>query len=176
MDNSRRAGRLAASRRGAPSGRGRSVVAAPALRETSPRPSRPCLAEGLMRTIDRLSSNPAFSWLRGDAGRVRRAMMAQPPAVRLGLVLAPVLLLAGAAYWAAGTLTPSAPRYLAQGQAFSSDDLITVFRALNAKGIWYRPDDRRIEVAADQYAQAMALLGKLDIGPRSVDEIRRPSS
>ena len=125
-----------------------------------------------MRTIDRLTSIPAVSRLRREAGRVRRAMMAQHPAVRLGLVLAPMLLVAAASYWAAGTLTPAGPRYLAQGQAFPSDDLIAIFKALDAKGISYRPDDRKIEVAADQYEQAAALLAKLDVGPRRVTEIR----
>jgi type III secretory pathway lipoprotein EscJ len=128
-----------------------------------------------MRTIDRLSSTRAFSWLRGEAGRVRLAMMAQPPAVRLGLVLAPVLLLAGAGYWAAGTLTPPGPKYLGRGRVFSSDDLIKICKELDAKQVAYRPEGRKIEVAADQYDQAMAVLGKLSIGPRSVAEIRDSS-
>ena len=84
-----------------------SVVAAGGRRGRHPRSSRPCRAEGLMRTIDRLSSTAAVSWLRSGAGRLRRAMMAQHPAVRLGLVLAPVILLAAAGYWAAGTLAPA---------------------------------------------------------------------
>jgi Secretory protein of YscJ/FliF family len=128
-----------------------------------------------MRTIDRLSSTPAVSWLRREAGRLRRAMMAQHPAVRLGLVLAPMILVAAAGYWAAGTLAPAGPRYLAGGRAFSSDDLITIFRALDAKGIAYRPDDRRIEVAADQSDQATAVLAKLNVGQESVKEIRERS-
>ena len=70
-----------------------------------------------MPTNDRLSSTAAFSWLRGEAGRLRRAMMAQRLAVRMGLVLAPVLLLVAAAYWAAGTLASPGPRFLAQGRA-----------------------------------------------------------
>jgi hypothetical protein len=125
--------------------------------------------------MDRLSSHAAFSWLRGGAGRLRRALMAQHPAVRLGLILAPVMVLAAAGLWAAGTVVPAGPRYLAQGKAFSSDDLIAVVRALDGKAISYRPDDRRIEVAADQYEQASALLAKLEVGPHTVDEIRNPS-
>ena len=34
----------------------------------------------------------------------------------------------------------------------------------------------KVEVAADQYAQAMAAYAKLDLGPRPIDEIRDPSS
>jgi flagellar M-ring protein FliF len=128
-----------------------------------------------MRTIDRLSSNAGFSWLRGEAGRWRRAMMAQRPAVRMGLVLAPVLVLAAAGYWAAGTLAPSGPRYLAQGRAFSSEDLIQIFRSLDAQGISYRQDDHKVEVGADQFDQAVAAVGKLDVGPHAVSEIRETS-
>lgn len=130
-----------------------------------------------MRTIDRLSSHPVISWLRGEAGRARRAMGAQPAAIRIGLILTPVLLLAAAGYWAAGSLTPSGPRDLTRGRAFSSDDLIRICKELDAKQIpySYRPDDRRIEVAADQYGQAATLLAKLEIGPQSITEIREPS-
>lgn len=128
-----------------------------------------------MRTIDRLSSLAAVSWLRRGAGRVRRAMMAQRPAVRLALVLAPTMALAAAGYWVAGTLTPSGPRYLAQGRTFSSDDLIAIFKALDAKGISYRPDDRKVAVAVEQFDQANALLAKLDVGPHPLSEIREAS-
>ena len=86
-----------------------------------------------------------------------------------------MLMLAAVGYWTAGTLTPSGPRYLAQGRSFSSDDLITIFKALDAKAISYRPDDRKIEVAAEQYDQAVALLAKLDVGPRPFSEIREGS-
>jgi hypothetical protein len=125
-----------------------------------------------MRTIDRLSTTTAIAWLRGGVGRMRRAMMAQRRVVRLGLGLTPVVLLAAAGYWVAGALTPSGPRFLAQERAFASDDLITIFKAFDSKGISYRPDDRKIEVAADQYDQATAILDKLDIRPHSVDGIR----
>lgn len=128
-----------------------------------------------MRTIDRLSSIAAVSWLRDGAGRMRRAMMVRHPAVRLALILAPMLIMAAVGYWIAGTLTPSGPRYLAQGRSFSSDDLITIFKALDAKAISYRPDDRKIAVAAEQYDQAAALLAKLDVGPRPFSEIREGS-
>ena len=61
-----------------------------------------------MPMSDRLSSTAAFSWLRGEAGRLRRAMMARRLAVRVGLVLVPVLLLTAAGYWAAGRWCPPA--------------------------------------------------------------------
>jgi flagellar M-ring protein FliF len=129
-----------------------------------------------MSTIDRLASTAALSWLRGEAGRLRRAMMAQRLAVRMGLVLAPVLVLVAAGYWAAGSLAPSGPRFLAQGRAFSSEDLIKIFRSLDAKGISYRQDDHKVEVGADQFDQAVAIVAKLDVGPQAVSEIRETSA
>lgn len=125
-----------------------------------------------MRTIDRLSTTTAFSRLRNVAGRARRAMMRQRPAVRMAAILAPVLVVAVAGYWAAGTLVPSGPRYLASGQAFSSDDLILIERELVAKGVAYRIDDSRVVVEADQFDQAAAAIGKLNIGRHAISEIR----
>jgi hypothetical protein len=129
-----------------------------------------------MRTIDRLSSNAVVAWLRREGGRVRRAVMARPPAVRLALVLTPVLALTAAGYWAAGTLGSTGPRYLAQGRPFASDDLIAIFNALDAKNIWYRPDaDRRVTVLPEQYDQANRLVAGLNIGPRPLSELRESS-
>ncbi len=125
-----------------------------------------------MSTIDRLASTAAFSWLRGEAGRLRRAMMAQRLAVRVGLVLAPVLVLVVAGFWAAGSLAPAGPRFLAQGREFSSEDLIKIFRSLDAKGISSRQVDHKVEVGADQFDQAVAIVAKLDVGPQAVSEIR----
>lgn len=125
-----------------------------------------------MPTIDPLSSNTA-AWLRQGVGRLRRAMIARHPAVRLALVAATVLALAALGYWVAGTLAPTVPRRLGGGRPFASDDLITICKALDARGISYRPDDaHRITVAAEQYDQAAAIVAKLDIGPHSFSEIR----
>jgi hypothetical protein len=126
-----------------------------------------------MRTIDRLSSNAFVARLGRVGGRVRRALMARPPAVRLALVLAPVLALTAAGYWAAGTLGSTGPRHLAGGRPFASDDLIAIFNALDAKNIWYRPDaDRRVAVLPEQYDQAVKLVAGLNVGPRPFSELR----
>ncbi|MHB1562334.1 MAG: hypothetical protein ACYC61_33250 [Isosphaeraceae bacterium] len=125
-----------------------------------------------MRTIDRLSTTTAFSRLRDVAGRVRRAMMRQRPAVRMAAILAPLLVVAAAGYWAAGTLAPAGARYLAGSQAFSSDDLIVIERELVAKGIAYRVDESKVLVEADQFDQAAAAIGKLNIGRHAISEIR----
>lgn len=130
-----------------------------------------------MRTIDRLSTTTAFSSLRDAAGRVRRAMMRQRLTVRMVVILAPVLVATAAGYWAAGTLAPSGPRYLGGGQPFSSDDLIVIVRALNAKGIAYHVDDHKVEVEADQFDQAATVIAGLKVGREAVSDIReKPSS
>ena len=125
-----------------------------------------------MATSDSLSSSRIIAGLRDASGRIRLSMRARHPAVRLGLVLAPFFLLVAAGYWAAGTRAPLGLRHLAQGHAFSSDDLIKIFKALDESKIPYSPDDRRIKVAADQYDQATAILAKLDVGPRPINAIR----
>ncbi len=127
-----------------------------------------------MRTIDRLASTAALTWLRGRAGRVRWALMARSPGVRLALALAAALLLMAAGYWAAGTLSPSGPRYLSHNRQYSSDDLLIICKALDARGISYRPVDRMVEVAADQYDQAASIVGKLNVGPQPIDALREP--
>jgi hypothetical protein len=59
----------------------------------------------------------------------------------------------------------------------SSDDLIKVCRALDKERVDYRVDEqRRVEIAADQFDQAQMLVAKLDLGQHSIDEIRNESS
>ena len=128
-----------------------------------------------MPTIDRLSSTAAFSWLRGEAGRLRRAMMAQRPAVRMGLVLAPVLLLVAAVYWAAGTLASAGPRFLAQGRAFSSEDLITICRTWTPRGSLIALDDRQGPGPGRSVRSGGGPVAKLDVGPQPISEIREPA-
>ena len=127
-----------------------------------------------MQTLDRLSSTAPLSWFRAGMNRLWRAMMARRLAVRVGLVLALVLGVAAAGYWAASTLVPSGTRDLASGRSFSSEDVIKITQALDAKGISYRVDDRKIVIAAEQYDQAVAVFAKLHVGPMTFDEIRSP--
>jgi type III secretory pathway lipoprotein EscJ len=127
-----------------------------------------------VRTIDRLSYRSALPWLRQGVDRLRRALQARRPAVRWGLVLTAVLVLAGAGYWMTLAWVPVATRYLDSGRPLAKDDLIKAERALKAHGIDCRIEDRKLVVAAEQYDQAAAQLNKLDVGPRSFDEIRQP--
>ena len=126
-----------------------------------------------MGIIDRLSASAAVTRLRAPVDRLRRSVMSQRPAVRWGLALAAILGLAAAGYWAATSLVPVGARYLASGRRFSSEDLNKICRVLDAQRIEYRCDDQhKIAVDADQFDQAAALVAKLDVGPRPIDEAR----
>jgi hypothetical protein len=127
-----------------------------------------------MWTFDRLSSSSALPWLISLGDRLRRTLLARRPAVRLGLMLAVGFGLAAAGYWTAMSLVPLGSRYLDPGRSFSSQDLLKIGRALRAKGIEYHIDDRKVEVTADQYDQAVAVYTKLDLGPRPLDELKDP--
>jgi len=130
-----------------------------------------------MRTIDRLSPTSALARLRALVDRLRRSVMVRRPSVRWGLALAAALGLSAAGYWAATALSTTGVRYLASQRRFSTDDLIKVCRALDKGRVEYRVDEqRRVEVAADQFEQADLLVAKLDLGQHSIDEIRSESS
>jgi hypothetical protein len=129
-----------------------------------------------MPTNDRLSLNVAPAWLRAQVDRLRRSMMAQRPAVRWSLALVVLLGLGTAVYWVATSWSTLGVRYLVSARRLYSDDLIMVCRALDKQRIDYRVDDHRVEVAADQYDQAAELVAKLNLGQRTIDEIRTESS
>jgi flagellar M-ring protein FliF len=126
-----------------------------------------------MPIIDHLSARAALTRLRAQVDRLRRSVISQRPAIRWGLALAAMLGLAAAGYWAATSMVPVGARYLASGRRFSSEDLNKICRVLEAQRIEYRCDDQhRIAIDADQFDQAAALVAKLDVGPRPIDEVR----
>ena len=127
-----------------------------------------------MPTLDRLTSPAPFSRLRAGLVRLWRALISQRPAVRAGLALTLIVGLVAAGYGAVALLVPSGTRYLASGRNFSSEELSKITQALDAKGISYRLDDRKVEVAAEQLDQAVQIYAKLHIGPLSFDEILAP--
>ena len=129
-----------------------------------------------MPTHDRLSLTAALPWLRVQVDRLRRSVMARRPVVRWGLVLGALIGLTSVIYWAGTSLTTLSVRYLVSGRRFSSEDLIEVCRTLDRQRVAYRVDDlRRVEVSTDQYEQAADAVAKLDLGPRSLNEIREES-
>jgi hypothetical protein len=109
--------------------------------------------------------------MRAGVDRFRRALMARSPVVRASLILVLVFGLAAAVYLGTTALVPAGTRYLASGRSFSSDDLMRIRQALDEKEIAYRVDDRKVEVSADQYDQAVAVFAKMRFGPQSFDEI-----
>ena len=71
--------------------------------------------------------------------------------------------------------TPVAPvvDYLYAGQPFATDEIDAITRALAAKHIKPHVDDMgRIGVASDQVDEATDVVAKLDVGPRSIPEMR----
>ena len=130
-----------------------------------------------MASIDRPSSRVTFERLRAGVARLWQPIAAQRRAVRWGLATAVLLTLGAASYWGAGNLSPSGVRYLNSGKRFSSEELITVVRALEKQRVAYRIDDqRRVEVAPGQFEQAAESVAKLDLGPRSIKDIREDKS
>ena len=129
-----------------------------------------------MPTHDRLSLSAALAWLRVQVDRFRHSLMARHPSVRWGMAVVAVIGLTSLVYWTATSRSTLNVRYLVSGRRFSSDDLITVCRTLDKQRVAYRVDDlRRIEVSADQYETAADAVAKLDLGPRSLSEIREES-
>jgi hypothetical protein len=69
---------------------------------------------------------------------------------------------------------PARITFLRGGQKFSVSDVIKITHALDLQHIDYRVDDqRRIEVAGDRLEDAKAVLAKLDVGPRSIEDLEK---
>jgi flagellar M-ring protein FliF len=127
-----------------------------------------------MPTLDRQSFTERLSGIRTGIDRLRRAMMARSPAVRVGLALALVLGVVAAGYFVVVALVPSGTHYLASGRLFSAEDLNKITQALDAADIPYRVEDRKVVISAEHYDQARTIYSKLHVGPVSLDEIRSP--
>jgi flagellar M-ring protein FliF len=124
-----------------------------------------------MRTDNPPPQPQAIARLREALDRAGRRVWAQGPAARWALALVAVAAIVAIGYLAAPS--PSRGVYLRSGQRFSSDEVARIARALDDKHLYYRVDDRRVEVAADHYDEATAALAKLDVGPPSIAEIRK---
>lgn len=130
-----------------------------------------------MRSSSQSSPRSAMGRIRPWVEKARRSFRAQKPAVRWGLALAVVAVLLLLGYVSTLPLTSASSSYLASGRRFSSDDVIKVARALDHLRIDYRIDDlRRVSVPADHFESAAAAVAKLELGPRSLDEIRERST
>lgn len=127
--------------------------------------------------VDRLSPAAVLGRLRAHGSRLQRSVVAQKPVVRWSMATAAVSLaigLSAAGYWAVASLSAVRGRfYLVSGRSFCSDDLVKICRSLDKQRLAYRIDDeRRIEVTADQFDRSAEVVAKLDLGQRSIDDIR----
>ena len=111
------------------------------------------------------TENPTFpaalvARVRAQVHRVRRSLGTQPPILRWALPLGALAAVIVLAYVAAPL--PSGNEFLREGQPFSSDDLIKLRRAFDAKHLAYRVDSRgRVQVSSDQLDDARDVLAKL---------------
>jgi len=120
--------------------------------------------------IDALGKTPAR--LRSWLDRARKAKGGRSAASRFGPLALTAGGLAVAASLAVWSAAPADRAYLASGRPFRPDDLGKVERALRGQNIEYKVEDRRVSVAGRSAEAAAAAVAKLDIGPRSLDEIR----
>ncbi len=114
--------------------------------------------------------------VRAEYQRARRRFLARPPALRWSIALAVLAAFGGLTYAAATGLPTSSTTYVAlrSGTRFSSDDLIAITKALDAKHLDYRFDHQNhVEVAVDQASDANDALAKLDVGPKRLNDIRK---
>ncbi len=122
-----------------------------------------------------MATRERMAWVSGMArlqGRLGRWARSAPTKALIVLALIIAAAAVGMAAWT--TQTPPGSHYLAGGRRFYSDDLIKICRALDEQRIDYRQDDHRIEVDADQFDQAAQVIAKLDVGRRTIEELRGP--
>jgi type III secretory pathway lipoprotein EscJ len=117
----------------------------------------------------------AAARLRAPLDRARRRLAPSLSGSGWALGAAALLALAVLA-WAATVTSTSSSGLVRSGGRFSEDDLITVRKALDAKSVRYRiNDNHQVEVAVDRLDEANAVVAKLQVGPRPIDEIERAS-
>jgi flagellar M-ring protein FliF len=121
-----------------------------------------------MRTENPITA--VVAQLRAQLARARRSVWARGPVVRWASALGVLAVLAALGYLIA---SPSPGKYLGEGRQYPVDDLAEITRALQSQQIEYRVEERRVGVAAARYDEAMEAIAKLDIGHRSVGEIRK---
>lgn len=126
-----------------------------------------------MRSFDWLSLSTTLARIGRWLETARQSLLARRPVVRWGVAAVAVLVLILAGYLATASLTPAGSSYLASGRRFSPDDLVKVRRALERQRIDYQTDvERRVAVSADEFELASAAIAKLELGPRSLDDLR----
>ncbi len=123
-----------------------------------------------------MATREGMAWVWDPFGLRGRLERLVPSATARGVVALASIAVAAAAicasFWAAQG-TPNG-QYLAGGRRFYSDDAIKICRALDEQRIEYHQDDHRIYVAPEQFDQAAAVVAKLGVGRKPIDELRGP--
>ena len=118
------------------------------------------------------AARTAWARLRARLEPARRWLIHRGPGPRLALLLAPLgLLVAAACYFAAEE--PVRREWLYDGHRFAAEDAARVEQALKARKIEAVVSDGKVGVPAAIEAEALALLGKAGLAPRSAEEIAR---
>jgi hypothetical protein len=124
--------------------------------------------------IDAIGATPAR--LRSWLDRARKATSERPSAARLGLLALLAGGIAAAVCLAVWSVVPADRVPLASGRSFRKVDLDKIERAFQGQGVDYTLDGRRVIVASRAAEAAAAIVAKLDLGPRSPDELRDGST
>jgi flagellar M-ring protein FliF len=125
--------------------------------------------------LNPLSSYFALSRLRGSWVGTRRFVLAQPPMIRAFFALTVLAGFGSIVYLAGQPFSLTAKPYLASGRSFNSDELNRIRHAFEGRLAFGIDAQRRVQVSADQFDTASALLAKLGLGIRSVEELRNES-
>jgi len=123
-----------------------------------------------MRSDDLIpAAPPAWARLRARLDPARRWLAHRGPGPRLALLLVPLtLLIAAAGYFAAEE--PARPAWLYDGHRFAAEEGARVEQALKARRIEVIVVDGKIGVPPASEADALVLLKKEGLAPRSVDD------
>ncbi|WP_337173107.1 hypothetical protein [Paludisphaera sp.] len=124
--------------------------------------------------IDAIGATPAR--LRSWLDRARKATSDRPAAARLGLLALLAGTLAVAGCLAAWSVAPADRVPLASGRSFRKVDLEKIERAFQSRGLDYAIDGRRVIVPSRSADVAAEVVAKLDLGPRTPDELREGSA
>ena len=117
------------------------------------------------------AAEPPWARLRARLAPARRQLARMGPGPRIALMLAPLGLLAAAAALVLGPEAPARMTWLYNGHHFSAADASRAEGALKAHRFDARVEDGRVGVPAAREADALTLLEKEGLAPRSADEL-----
>lgn len=124
-----------------------------------------------MRTDTPSNSAPTVARIRAEIGRARRRFASRAPASQWSIGAAVLAAVVALVYATTGPSASTGGYYVRSGEEFSSDDLLTIERALVAKHIPSVTRQGRVEVAIDRLDDANDVVAKLDVGRHPLSEI-----